>query len=94
MEIKKTKLLNKGNLNEVIGYKEVKAYKHLVDFDDTYLNKNNQYEIFGLQKQVKVNDLIYLDLAIWKDSNTYICGRVVKVLKTKIVIDYVYVDLI
>ena len=94
MEIKKTKLLNKENLNEVIGYKEVEVYKHLVDFDGIYLNKNNQYEIFGLQKQVKVNDLIYLDLAIFKDSNTYIYGRVVKVLKTKIVIDYVYADLI
>ena len=94
MEIKKTKLLNKENLNEVIGYKEVKVYKHLVDFDSIYLNKNNQYEIFGLQKQVKVNDLIYLDLAIFKDSNTYIYGKVVKVLKTKIVIDYVYIDLI
>ena len=94
MEIKKTKLLNKENLNEVIGYKEVKVYKHLVDFDSIYLKKKNQYEIFGLQKQVKVNDLIYLDLAIFKDSNTYIYGKVVKVLKTKIVIDYVYIDLI
>lgn len=94
MEIKKTKILNKENLSEVIGYKDVEVYKNLVDFDAVYLNKNHQYEIYGLKKEVSVNDCIYLDLAIWKDSNTFIYGKVVKVLKTKIVINYVYVDLL
>lgn len=94
MQIKKTKLLSKENLNEVIGYKEVKVYENLVDFKAAFLNKNFKYEIFGLKEQVKVGDFIYLDIAIFEDCHTYIFGRVIKVLKTKIVIDYVYTDLI
>ena len=94
MEIKKTKLLNNENLNEVIGYKEVKVYKHLVDFTSTFLNSKHQYEIAGLKIPLKVNDLIYLDLSIWEDCHTYILGKVIKVCKNKIIIDYDYVDLI
>lgn len=94
MEIKKAKILNKDNSNEVIGYKEVEVYKHLVDFTSTFLNSKHQYEIGGLKKPVKVNDFIYLDLSVWKDCHAYIYGQVVKVLKAKIIINYVYVDLI
>ena len=92
MKIKKAKLLNNKNLNEVVGYKDVEVYKNLVDFEWVNTNKKMQYEIFGLKKQVKENDYIYLDLAVLKDKHKYIYGRVVKVLKSKIVIDYVYVN--
>ena len=45
MEIKKAKLLNNKNLNEVVGYKDVEVYKNLVDFEWVNTNKKMQYEI-------------------------------------------------
>lgn len=94
MELKIEKKLSYENNIEILRYKNVCVYKHLVDFTSTFLNSKHQYEIAGLKIPLKVNDLIYLDLSIWEDCHTYICGKVIEVCKTKIIIDYEYVDLI
>ena len=94
MEFKIEKTLNYENNIEILRYKSVCVYKHLVDFTSTFLNSKYQYEIAGLKIPLKVNDLIYLDLSIWEDCHSYIRGKVIKVCKNKIIIDFDYVDLI
>lgn len=69
------------------------VYKRLKDFEDAMVNKNGQYEVYGLPQTVKKGDYIYCDMCIFKDAHTYICGRVIKRYAYKTIIEYEYCNL-
>ena len=54
------------------------VYKNLKDFDGAVVNKNGEYEIWGLPSYIKKGDTIYCDMCYFKDSHTYIRGVVIK----------------
>lgn len=68
------------------------VYKHLRDFESSYVNNNGEYEIYGLPHYIKKDDVIYCDMCIFKDSHTYIKGVVIKRTKYKTILKYEYVD--
>lgn len=70
--------------------KDVEVYKNLIDFSDSYVNNNFNYELIGFNKEVKKGDKMYVDLARDLDRHTLIYAEVLKVLKSKIVVKFVY----
>lgn len=68
------------------------VYKRYVDFEDAVVNKQFEYEIFGLPQNIKKGDTIYCDMCGFKDGHTYICGTVIKRFKYKTVVKYRYID--
>ena len=70
--------------------KGIEVYKNLIDFSDTYLNKYFNYELIGFNKEVKKGDRMYVDLARDFNTHTLIYAEVLKVLKSKIVVKFVY----
>ena len=70
----------------------MKYLKTLVDFESAYLDKNFNYHIWGLKKEYKKGDTLYLDMCIFDNSHTYIKAKVLKSYKNKIVVSYNYIE--
>ena len=69
-------------------------YKRLRDFEDAKINKNGDYEIFGLPYYLQEGDYIYCDMCCWKDDHTYIRGTIIKKTKYMVTLRYEYCEVI